>query len=282
MNVADAMTARAELVTVSLPGTRDDALKYLQEQEFSSVAVVKDTEEGEQFRGLVTRETLIAIPDEDQLALLVEEMPTTSTDTTIEAVAALMLGEGTRRVPVVNERLEGIITITDVVRAMAEGEVPGEVAVGDLGSETVHTLYFETPLTVAERQLAHAGVPYGVVLDDDAQTCGMLTEVDVLAVARIVEGEADTGESVANQDDEWMWEGIKAVGNRYFPTRNVEIPAKPVREFMTEDVLTLPRKRTAKEAAQRMISADIEQIPLVSGGDLVGVLRDADLLKALR
>jgi IMP dehydrogenase len=294
MNVADAMTPREDLVTVSLPGTREDALAYLQEQDFSSVAVVKENDdgeeetdsegdsEGEQFRGLVTRESLIARPDEDQLAILAEEPPTIASDTTIEELADLMVESGTRRVPVVDKVLLGIVTVTDVIRAMAEGDLDGDTEVGDLVRDQIHTLYQGTPLTVAERQLAHAGVPYGVVLDDSASMCGVLTEVDVLAVARIVEGETDTGEAVANQDDEWMWEGIKAVGNRYMPTRNVEIPAEPVSEFMSNDTITLTRTKTATEAAQRMIGSDIEQIPLVSGGELAGIIRDVDLLGALR
>jgi IMP dehydrogenase len=294
MNVADAMTPREDLVTVSLPGTREDALAYLQEQDFSSVAVVKENDdgeeetdsegdsEGEQFRGLVTRESLIARPDEDQLAILAEEPPTIASDTTIEELADLMVESGTRRVPVVDKVLLGIVTVTDVIRAMAEGDLDGDTEVGDLVRDQIHTLYQGTPLPVAERQLAHAGVPYGVVLDDSASMCGVLTEVDVLAVARIVEGETDTGEAVANQDDEWMWEGIKAVGNRYMPTRNVEIPAEPVSEFMSNDTITLTRTKTATEAAQRMIGSDIEQIPLVSGGELAGIIRDVDLLGALR
>ena len=294
MNVADAMTPREDLVTVSLPGTREDALAYLQEQDFSSVAVLKENNdaeeetdsegdsEGEQFRGLVTRESLIARPDEDQLAILAEEPPTIASDTTIEELADLMVESGTRRVPVVDKVLLGIVTVTDVIRAMAEGDLDGDTEVGDLVRDQIHTLYQGTPLPVAERQLAHAGVPYGVVLDDSASMCGVLTEVDVLAVARIVEGETDTGEAVANQDDEWMWEGIKAVGNRYMPTRNVEIPAEPVSEFMSNDTITLTRTKTATEAAQRMIGSDIEQIPLVSGGELAGIIRDVDLLGALR
>jgi CBS domain-containing protein len=282
MDVADVMTARAELVTVSLPGTREDALSYLQEQDFSSVAVVKEEDGNEAFRGLVTRESLIARPDEDQLAILAEERPTTASDATIEDLARLMLEEGIRRVPVVDDALVGIVTVTDVIQAMADGDVDGEAPVGDLAREGIHTLYQGAPLPVAERQLAHAGVPYGVVLDDDADMCGVLTEVDILGVARIVEGETETGESVANQDDEWMWEGIKAVGSRYMPTRNVEIPAEPVSDFMSADVITLTRTKTAQEAAQRMVSADIEQIPLVSGGKLSGIVRDVDLLEALQ
>ncbi|WP_049902230.1 CBS domain-containing protein [Halococcus agarilyticus] len=281
MNVADVMTPRDALVTVSLPGTRDDALEYLQEREFSSVPVVKDAEGEEAFRGLVSRQTLIEHPDEDQLAMLAENGPTTTADTSIEDAARLMVTEGARRVPVVDGQLEGIVTITDVIRAIAEDEVAGDTEVGDLATRTVNTVYVETPLTVAEREISYADVPYAVVLDDDAAMCGVLTEVDILEVARIVEGEADTGESIANQDDEWMWEGIKAVGNRYLPTRNVEIPAEPVREFMTSDVVTVGETQTAREVAQAMLTHDVEQLPLVSGGELVGVVRDANLLENL-
>ncbi|MFB6183197.1 MAG: CBS domain-containing protein, partial [Haloarculaceae archaeon] len=210
MNVADAMTPRSDVVTVELPGTRDDVLEYLQERKFSSVPVVKRTDDGEEFRGIISREALIEQPDEDQLALLVEETPTTARDATVEDVAELMVTEQARRIPVVDGQLEGIVTVTDVVHAIAEGAVASDVAVGDLAKDVINAVYAETPLAVAERELSYAGVPYAVVLDDDGRMCGMVTEVDVIDVARVVEGEADTGESIANQDDEWAWEGIKA------------------------------------------------------------------------
>jgi IMP dehydrogenase len=281
MKVADAMTPREDVVTVEIPGTRDDVLEYLQERTFSSVPVVKQTDDGEKFRGIVTRDALIERPDEDQLALLLDEVATTTVDTDIETVARMMVSENERRVPVVDGEFKGIITVTDVVRAIAEGKIAGEAAVGDLARKDVNCVYAETPLPVAERELSYAEVPYGVVLDDDADMCGILTEVDVIDVARVVEGEADTGESIANQDDEWMWEGIKATGNRYMPTRNVEIPAEPVSEFMTSDLVTVNRRTTAQEAAQLLIQHNIEQLPLVSGDSLVGIVQDVNLLEAV-
>jgi len=279
------MTPASELVTVSLPGSRDDALKYLQERKFSSVPVVRATEEGDRYRGLVSRDDLIEHPDEDDLAMLLREVPTTTADATLHELAELMGEAGTRRVPVVepddDEVLAGIVTITDVIRALAREEVGSEAEVGDLCASAINTTYAGTPLPVAEREIGLADVPYTVVLDDEAEMAGVLTEVDIVAVAEVVEGEEDAGASMAGDDEDWKWESIKAVGNRYVPTRNVEIPAEPVSEFMTADVVTVSKRKTAVDAAQLMISNDIEQIPVVGGGDLAGVLRDVHLLEAI-
>ncbi|WP_266079194.1 CBS domain-containing protein [Haladaptatus caseinilyticus] len=282
MNVAEAMTPRSDVVTVELPGTRDDVLEYLQERSFSSVPVVKQTDEGERYRGLISRDDLIENPDEDQLALLMRDVATTTQDATVEEVAELMLKEQIRRVPVVDGELEGIVTVTDVVRAIAEGEADGDTEVGTLANTDVNTCYVDSPLTVAEREIFYANVPYAVVLDKEGEMDGILTEVDIIEVARVVEGEDDTGGSIANEDDEWMWEGIKSVGNSYIPTRNVEIPSAPVREFMTENVVNVTKRKTAREVSQMMLNNDIEQIPLVSGDQLVGIVRDVNLLEALK
>jgi len=283
MNVSDAMTPRSELVTVELPGTRADALEYLQEKQFSSVPVVKETEEGEQFRGLLSRERLIERPDEDQLAMLMEEVPTIDTTATLYDLAELILERTSRRIPVVDEagRLEGIVTVTDVVRALANEDVPGDVEVDELASRSVNSVHAGAPVAVAERQIAYADLPYAIVLDDQGEMTGMFTEVDLLEVAEIVDGKEMTGDSFADQDSDWMWEGIKGVGSRALPTRNVEFPAGPVSEIMTEEVETVSGHKNTTEAAQLLLTHDIEQLPLVTGDELEGIVRDVDLLGAL-
>jgi CBS domain-containing protein len=281
MNVADIMTPRSDLVTASLPGTREDALAHLKERRFSSLPVLKRTDDGETFRGLVSRESLIERPEEDQLALLLEETPTVDEDETVVELARLMQETGARRVPVTNGGLRGIVTITDVLGAVARGELPGDATAETLAARSVNATHRETPLGVAERELHHADAAYAVVLDDTGGMDGILTEVDVLDAAEVVEGEAATGDAIAGEDDEWMWEGIKAVGNRYLPTRNVEFDAGPVAEFMTDDVVTVSGRQTAQAVARAMIEHDVEQVPLVTGGDLTGIVRDADLLAAV-
>jgi len=281
MIVSEAMTPRSELTVAELPGSRDDALAHLKRGGFSSLPVVKPTGDGERYRGLVSRGDLIDDPDEDQLALLMSEPPTVSADDDLATAAGLMR-DGARRLPVVDgDGLVGIVTVTDVVRAIARGEIDGGTPVGELATRTVNAVHAGAPLPAAEREIALAGVPYAVVLGDDGEMVGILTEMDVIAAARVVEGSEATGESVAGQDDDWAWEGIKAVGGRSLPTRNVKLPPGPTRKFMTADVVTVSGRRTAREAAREMLNDDVEQLPLVSGGDLAGIVRDVDLLGGL-
>ncbi|AOW79254.1 putative signal transduction protein with CBS domains [Halodesulfurarchaeum formicicum] len=282
MKVADAMTPREDVVTVSLPGTRDDVLEYLQERAFSSVPVVKETDDGEQYRGLVSREALIARPDEDQLAILMEDVPTTESEADIHDVAQVMAETGERRIPVVNGgSLTGMITVTDIIRAIADGDVDGDLEVRDLASYDVNTVFVGTPLVVAEREIAFANVPYAIALDETGEMAGIITEVDLIDVAEVVEGEDATGDSIANQDDDWMWEGIKAVGNRYLPTRDVELPDAPVSEYMSTKLVSVTGTRSAREVAGLLLDNDIEQVPLKRGDELVGVVRDVDLIAGL-
>ncbi|WP_394740851.1 CBS domain-containing protein [Natronococcus roseus] len=281
MNVADAMTPREDVVTVELPGTREDVLEYLQEQSFSSVPVVAEEGGEVEYRGLVSRDVLIEQPDEDQLVMLMDDVPSTTADTSLEEAARLMFDEGERRIPVVDGAFEGIVTVTDVVHAIATGDQETDDTVEGHSSGNVNTTYEGAPLPVAERELYYANVPYTVALDDDGEMSGVLTEVDIIDVARIVEGEEETGDNFPDQDAQWSWEGIKGIGSRYLPTRDIEIPNGAVRKFMSEDVVTVSAQTSIQEAAQRMISNDIEQLPMVTGEQLVGVVRDVDLLEAL-
>lgn len=281
MRVSDVMTPRADLVTATVPGSREDVLDVLQEREFSSVPVVKRTNGTEIYRGLVSRERLIEDPDEEQLALLIEEVDPIEPDVELEALAKHMVETGARRVPVVDSGLDGIVTITDVVRAIANGGLSVDAEVGDFADDRVHTIYVETPLLTAERSLFYSKEPYAVVLNATGKMTGILTEVDIIAVAKVVEGTEGTGDSIANQDSEWAWEGIKAIGNRILPTRNVELPDKTVGDVMTKDVVTVPTSRSVTDTAQLLIRHDVEQIPLMQGEKIVGVIKDMDLLEAV-
>ena len=50
---------------------------------------------------------------------------------------------------------------------------------------------------------------------------------------------------------------------------------------MTADLVTVSGRKTAKEVAKLLLSNDIEQVPLIDGGALAGVVRDVDLLRGV-
>jgi CBS domain-containing protein len=53
-----------------------------------------------------------------------------------------------------------------------------------------------------------------------------------------------------------------------------------LRELMTPDVITIGRDASLKEAARRMIEADVSGLPVTTdSGALVGIITEADIVK---
>lgn len=274
MNVAELMTG--DVVTASLPGTREDVIEILQEGEISSIPVTTDG----RYRGLVSREELLREPGEDQLAMLMREVRTVESDASIDEVAGLMLNDDERRVPVVEDgEVVGIVTLTDIVEYLAGTEDGDDVE--EYVDDSVLTLWEETPVGVAVETLALADDSAACVLNDSAGMAGIITETDCIRVSNVDESSEELGESVANQDDEWMWEGIKATSTQLMPVTRVTFPDAPVSDYMAEDVVTVVRSTDVSDAAASMTEHEVQHLPVLRGDDLVGIVRDTDLLRAV-
>jgi IMP dehydrogenase len=274
MKITELMTP--DVVTAGLPGTREDVIEILQEGEISSIPVTKDG----QYRGLVSREELLRDGDEDQLAMLMSEVPTVSTDATVKDCARLMLDEDERRVPVVEDGdVVGIVTLTDIVEHLAGLENGRDI--GELIDGRVLTVWEKTPIGVAVETLTLADETAACVLDDSREMVGIVTETDCVRVSDVDTSSEELGESVANQDDDWMWEGIKATSTQLMPVSKVTFPDAPVSDYMAEDVVTVVRSTDVSDAAEAMTENEVQHLPVKRGDDLVGMLRDTDLLRAV-
>jgi len=274
MNVTELMTP--DVVTAGLPGTREDVIEILREGEISSIPVTKDG----QYRGLVSREELLRDAGEDQLAMLMREVPTVPPDATVEDCARLMLDEGERRVPVAeNGGVVGIVTLTDIVEYIAG--LGNDRDIGELIDGRVLTVWDETPVRVAVETLTLADETAACVLDKACEMVGIITETDCIRVSDVDTSSEELGEGVANQDDDWMWEGIKATSTQLMPVSKVTFPEAPVSDYMAEDVVTVVRSTDVSDAAKSMTKNEVQHLPVKRGEDLVGILRDTDLLKAV-
>lgn len=277
MKVKRAMSKN--VVSVSVPGNREKALKLMREENISVLPVVKgDTNE---LVGLLTRSDLIINPDEDQIAMLMSRVIITAkADDEIETVAVKMIDNNVRRVPVVNDdgELVGIITSFDLVsKALATMENNNPVE--DYMITNVATTWVGTPLNVAFESMRLFGLKSILALDIQAKLAGILTETDFIAESEIISERSEHSSTVGTEGDKWSWDSTSVL---YIEKNHLKFSDKSVGDVIGNHLETANEKTKVSDCAKKMKALNIEQIPITNvDGDLIGLVRASDLIKAL-
>jgi CBS domain-containing protein len=276
VKVRDIMTEN--VVYAEVPGNSSDALELLLKHNISGIPVVKrGTME---VVGIVTRSDFARNPEEGQLALLMtREVHTTKPEEDIKNVARAFLEKNFRRMPVVsNSHLVGIVTVSDIVwRAIARMNISEPVE--RYMEPRVTTVWEETPLKVAYEIMRLSGERALPVLDSDGGMVGIIGDTDLLKVFEITESTHKSELSGGTEGDRWGWDSKNVI---YITKKRLELPNKPVKEVMVRDVVTVTKRTSVSECAKRMARKRIEQIPVINAeGDLIGMVKDISLLKAM-
>ena len=110
---------QSEVISITVPGTREDVLQLMAEKQINGVPVVKKG--SKTLVGIITRTDLLTKADENQLAMLMNRDPdTVSPRTDLKTATKLMLDKNYRRLPVVEKgNLVGLISIPDILGAIA-------------------------------------------------------------------------------------------------------------------------------------------------------------------
>lgn len=275
MKVEDVMTG--EVQAISVPGKRDDAMELLRELEVSALPVLN--EDTEELVGMVRLRDLFENPDENQLGMLVNrDVITIAPGQSLEEAAKVMLESGVRRLPVVeDENLEGIITVRDILyRAIAEREE--ETPVSECMENSVTTLWKSTPLKIALETLNLSGERALPVLDDEGQLGGMIGDEDIIAESEVKTEEKKEMMRGRSETERWAWDSEDRI---YITKRSLKPPAKPVEEVMSKDLITVTKRTSASKSANLMRENNVNQLPVLAGKNLIGMISDEDLLKAL-
>lgn len=275
MKVKDVMTEDVQWVTV--PGNRDEAIELIRELKVSALPVLK--KDTKKFVGLLRLRDLFEDPDETQLGMLIKrDISTVSSEQSLEEAAEIMLETGERRLPVVeDDNLSGIVTVRDILyRAIAEREE--DTPVSSCMQDTTPTLWLSTPLNVALEIINMSGERALPVLDDDAELVGMMGDEDIIAVSEIREKELKEQMYGRSETEKWAWDSEDTL---YITKRSLTPPEKVVKEVMTTDIITVTKRTSASKCANLMRENDLDQIPVLSGKELIGMVSDEDLLKAL-
>jgi len=276
MRVKDVMTAEVKYVEV--PGTRAEALELLRKLNISSAPVVKrDTQE---LVGIVTLRNLFDHPDEEQLGMLVDrDVPTVAPEDPIEDTARLIFKTGARRLPVVKDgKLVGIVTIRDIVyRAVAGMET--EKPASDYMRRRIAAIWEGTPIRAAMEIMVLAGLRALPVIDMGGKLVGIVDDADIIGLSEVETESRMSQMAGRSEGDSWTWDSEDRM---YITKKKIKLPDKPVKDVMDKELVTVTKRTSVGKCAEVMKQHKIEQTSVMSAeGELIGVIRDIDLLRAV-
>lgn len=151
---------------------------------------------------------------------------------------------------------EAVVTLS----VFAEYELPEQLLVRDLMTERPRTTTGDVSLPVAARELIETGLGALPVVDEDERLLGMLSERELMRhlLASEVLSDGHT---------------------RHAPP--LLQSKKTVRDAMTRQVLCVAPEQPVAEVAALMTHKNVERVPVVRGGRLVGFLTRGDIVRKL-
>lgn len=141
-----------------------------------------------------------------------------------------------------------------------EYRLPEQLTVRDVMSDHPRTVRADLSLKEAARTLVRTGLGALPVVDDDEHVLGMLSEKEV--IRHLLTIQAFTGPDA------------RAAAP---PTQGV----KTVRDAMTRQVLCVAAEQPLAEVAALMSNKDVDRVPVVREGRLVGFLTRGDIVRKL-
>jgi len=266
-----------DTVYAVIPGRRKEALEIMQEKDIFNLPVLKKGTK--EMVGTVSLNDLLNNPEEDQLALIVNRNPVTvSPDDDIKRACEIFVREKIRNIPVVNNNsLTGILSVNDIVKKGVFRLDIREPCKKYMKTK-ISAVWENTPLNVVLKIMSYSKSLSVIVLNDSGEICGMVDREDIIKAGEVV-SEVKKKDMATSEEDEWDWETKSTL---YIGMRTLKLPRKPVKEYMTKDVVSVTSDDTITECAKKMRKYNIEQLPVTEDTNRpVGIIRDYDILKAL-
>ncbi|MDP2212029.1 MAG: CBS domain-containing protein [Candidatus Aquicultor sp.] len=145
--------------------------------------------------------------------------------------------------------------------------------VKDIMTKEVVTFTPDLPVKEAAKELSEANIGGAPVLDDEGRIIGIVVESDLImqevrlhfpTYVQLLDGYIYLPGSMSRFEKEFK----KAVGAK-------------VKDVMSTDVVTIDASATVQDAATMLVDKDINMLPVMAEGELVGVVSKRDLVKAI-
>ncbi|MFW6384732.1 MAG: CBS domain-containing protein [Halodesulfurarchaeum sp.] len=246
-------------------------------QELDAVVVT----DGDEYRGVVSRRQLASSSNQPsaKVGSQAQDVPTVDRTEDVREVARLMIGSNAKTLPVLDEdRVVGVVTgdaVLEAVRPFLDAATVDDAYSAELVSATP-----ETTIGKALNMLREAGVDHLPVVDGD-ELAGILSLYDVI--------EFTTRGGTKSQGGSASGFGGPGGGGQTrggFGAREGDADRMldlPVRNLMSDAVLTVERSSPLDEVVETMFEREISSL-VVTGDetdDPIGIVTKTDVIEAL-
>jgi len=201
------------------------------------------------------------------------DLVTASPGTDVSKAADMLLQHGISSLIITEgKQLVGILTKTDLARFFAE-KLGGRAKVRELMSKNVITVGRQNSLARVVELMEKNNITRVVVVDG-AKPVGIVAASDV-AFAQL----ETPGEGVARRKIKFTRKPERADRPRYRYVKYVALLT--AEDVMKPELLTIEADEDAARAARLMLEHGISGLPVVEGGELVGIITKTDLMKGL-
>ncbi|UTF55567.1 CBS domain-containing protein [Natronosalvus rutilus] len=248
-------------------------------QELDAVVVT----DGDEYRGVVSRQRLTSSSNQPsaKVGSQVQHVPAVERTEDVREVARLMIGSDAKTLPVLDdERVYGVVTADAVLAAVRP--FLDAATVDEAYSTELISVPPETGIGKALNTFREAGIAHLPVVEGD-EVVGMLSLYDVIEFTTRGGSRSQGGSSGDN-----VGGGGKAAGGSHggFGAREGESDRMldlPVRNLMSDAVVTIGRDATLDEVVETMFEQEISSLVVTDSetGEPSGIVTKTDVIKAL-
>ncbi|MDD1768269.1 MAG: CBS domain-containing protein [Methanomassiliicoccales archaeon] len=154
----------------------------------------------------------------------------------------------------------------------------GDLRVKDVMTTAVVTVEDSSTLHDATITFAINGISGAPVVDDQGNLTGVLSETDILSFVKTLQEEIHRKEPATSFLSVPLEDILK---DEKLADVYRDISSKKVRDIMTRDVITVSADTSVMEAIEMMIKKDVNRVPVVEQGKIVGIVTKGDIIWAL-
>ncbi len=214
------------------------------------------------YEGMITRRSILRSrldPTVAKVRSLKVAAPQVGLDTSLGALAKLMIGSGVRQLPLVdNGKVLGFVTDENIIHA-AVGDEWGRTAVEKVMTRAPHTLESNRSVGAVLGVMREYGISH-VPIMEGGRLVGMVSIEDILVNIYWPQRRQTLGDIVGEK---------------------IETLGLAVKGIMASPVITVSPKMNLRDAEQRMHDRDVSCLAVVDDERLVGIVTKLDFLEPI-